>query len=109
MSVPCSNYVVTKDGKVTGPGRFWTMSYGANLDSPEYLSRHAEMCIEYIHKDWDLISKHYMHLLERDFPGVNSPDDIAYFIYKHAPENMYGPNGEIVPNDKIEIKLKDDE
>jgi len=106
MSVPCANYVVTKDGKVTGPGRLMNMGYSANLDSPEYLSRHAIRSVESLKKDWDSMP---LDLFNRDFPGVNSPDDIAYLIYAHAQENMYGVNGEIVPNDKIEIKLKDDE
>jgi len=109
MSIPCSNYIVKKDGTITGPGRFMTMSYGAKIDSPEFLSRHTELCIKSMHEDWDHISKHYKHMLERDFPGLDSPDDIAYLIYVHAPENMYGPNGEIVSRHReIMWRMNDD-
>ena len=102
MSIPCSNYVVTKDGKVTGPGRFTNMSYGAKINSTEYLSNHTAEVIQILRKLWNIKRK---DLINRDFPGVDSPDDIAYLIYVHAPENMYGVNGEIVPNDKKEINI----
>ena len=97
MSIPCSNYIVTKDGNVSGPGRLMNMSYSAPIESPAYLSQHAISSVESLNKDWDRMP---MGLFNRDFPGVDSPDDIAYLIYVHAPENMYGVNGEIVPNDK---------
>jgi len=95
MSIPCANYIVTKDGQVSGPGRLMNMSYSAPIESPEYLSRHAISSVESLKKDWDSMP---MGLFNRDFPGVNSPDNIEYLIYVHAPENMYGPNGEIAPN-----------
>jgi hypothetical protein len=106
MSIPCSNYIVKKDGTITGPGRLMNMSYSAPIESPTYLSQHAIGSVESLQKDWDSMP---MGLFNRDFPGLDSPDDIAYLIYVHAPENMYGVDGEIVSRHReIMWRMNDD-